>query len=222
MQDGIIKGTGNSRYLKSVANFLSLYPNYEAFAAALIAGELPIDLNGINEAGWQQLATALNKANLLSDETAAALGDVNTPDEALGKLAKGVLVGEGNALTDILGSLITLPSAQLDSSVEIETGSYVGTGTYGSSNPNSLTFGLEPKLVFVAWNEYGLNPNLSGWAASFIAFPGQRYANQNNNHIEISFVERNLSWYSPQNAYAQCNNSSYAYTYIAIGRKESL
>ena len=82
MQDGIIKGTGNSRYLKSVANFLSLYPTYEAFAAALIAGELPIDLNGINEAGWQQLATALNKANLLSDETAAALGDVNTPDEA--------------------------------------------------------------------------------------------------------------------------------------------
>lgn len=53
VQDGIIKGTGNSRYLKSVANFLSLYPNYEAFAAALIAGELPIDLNGINEAGWQ-------------------------------------------------------------------------------------------------------------------------------------------------------------------------
>lgn len=95
MQDGIIKGTGNSRYLKSVANFLSLYPNYEAFAAALIAGELPIDLNGINEAGWQQLATALNKANLLSDETAAALGDVNTPDEALAKLAGGVLY-QGN------------------------------------------------------------------------------------------------------------------------------
>lgn len=69
MQDGIIKGVGNSRFLKSVPAFLTLYPTYEAFAEALIAGTLPVDLNGINEAGWTQLGTALNKANLLSDET---------------------------------------------------------------------------------------------------------------------------------------------------------
>ena len=70
MQDGIIKGTGNSRYLKSIADFLTQYPTYNDFAAALAAGTLPIDLNGINETGWDQLGTALNKANLLSDETA--------------------------------------------------------------------------------------------------------------------------------------------------------
>ena len=73
MRDGITTKSGNSRYLKSVENFLSLYPNYEAFANALIAGTLPIDLNGINPAGWQQLGTELSKANLLSDETEAAI-----------------------------------------------------------------------------------------------------------------------------------------------------
>jgi len=83
LNDGIIKGKGNSRYLKSVANFLELYPSYEDFAAALIAGELPVDFNGINEEGWGQIGTPLNKANLLSDETSAMIeGSPQTPDEA--------------------------------------------------------------------------------------------------------------------------------------------
>ena len=89
MQDGIIKGTGNSRYLKSISNFLQQYPTYQNFVAALVAGTLPIDLNGINETGWDQLGTALNKANLLSDETCAALGLPSSavPDDALSRLA---------------------------------------------------------------------------------------------------------------------------------------
>lgn len=74
MQDYVMKGTGNSRYLKSVPNFLSLYPTYEDFVAALVQGNLPIDLNGINASGWSQQGTPLNKANLLSDATAAQYG----------------------------------------------------------------------------------------------------------------------------------------------------
>lgn len=67
MQDGIIKGLGNSRWLKSsIGNTTT----WQQFLSSLIAGTLPIDLNGINETGWDQLGTALNKANLLSDETA--------------------------------------------------------------------------------------------------------------------------------------------------------
>lgn len=95
MQDGIIKGTGNSRYLKSVSNFLSLYPNYEAFARALVNGTLPIDFNGINAAGWNQIGTALNKANLLSDATASLLGLSNaaTPDDGLEALANRAIEG---------------------------------------------------------------------------------------------------------------------------------
>lgn len=73
MKDFVPKGTGNSRYLKSVSNFLSLYPSYEDFVAALVAGTLPIDLNGINADGVTQVGTALTKANLLTDATAAAL-----------------------------------------------------------------------------------------------------------------------------------------------------
>lgn len=71
MTDGIIKGTGNSRLLKSA---ITEATTWEQFRAALIAGTLPIDLAGINADGWQQLATALNKANLLDDVTQLLIG----------------------------------------------------------------------------------------------------------------------------------------------------
>lgn len=74
MQDGILKGTGNSRYLKTVQDALTLYPTYESFMAAFVAGTLPADLNGVNPAGWELVGTALNKGNLLHDLTAANLG----------------------------------------------------------------------------------------------------------------------------------------------------
>lgn len=71
MKDSIIKNTGNSRYLKSA---ISAATTWEQFRAALIAGTLPIDLNGINTAGWQQVGDALNKANLLPDGIITAFG----------------------------------------------------------------------------------------------------------------------------------------------------
>lgn len=104
MQDGIIKGTGNSRYMKSVADFMTRYPNYEAFAQALMTGTLPFDLNGINPEGWTQQGTALNKANLLSDTTAGNIGLTGdpTPNQALNTLDQrldAALPKTGGAMT---------------------------------------------------------------------------------------------------------------------------
>jgi len=95
MQDAITKETGNSRYLKSVSGFLSLYPTYEAFAQALVAGTLPVDLNGINPDGWAQEGTPLDKANLLTDATAAlaGLGNEATPNEMFAALANRIVLG---------------------------------------------------------------------------------------------------------------------------------
>lgn len=93
MQNGIIKGQGNSRYLKSG---IGSSTTWEQFLASLIAGTLPIDLNGINEDGWDQLGTPLNKATLLSDATETELfGDAQnrTVDQAfMGLLAKIQLI----------------------------------------------------------------------------------------------------------------------------------
>lgn len=86
-----MKGNGNSRYLKTVGEALSLYPTYEDFLQAMIAGTFPVDFNGINKDGWTQLGTPLNKANLLSDTVISTLGlstGVNsTPNDAFNVLA---------------------------------------------------------------------------------------------------------------------------------------
>lgn len=91
MQDAIIKGIGNSRYLKTVGEALSLYPTYEDFLQAMIAGTFPVDFNGINKDGWTQLGTLLNKANLLSDTVISTLGlstgANSTPNDAFNVLA---------------------------------------------------------------------------------------------------------------------------------------
>lgn len=100
MRDGIIKGRGDSRYLKSVADFLTRYPDYESFAEALMTGTLPIDLNGINPEGWTQQGTPLNKAALLSDDAAGSMGLMGDPtisDAFLNALPKS-----GGAMTGVI------------------------------------------------------------------------------------------------------------------------
>lgn len=92
MKDSVIKGNGNSRYLKSSLEGIT---TWEQFRAALAAGTLPVDLNGINSEGFQQLGDPLNKVTLLKDTTAAKFGkDASAvPDDVLDVLSKSVLEG---------------------------------------------------------------------------------------------------------------------------------
>lgn len=86
MKDSILKGAGNSRFLKSA---VPAGTSWADALAMLQAGTFPIDFNGINAEGFQQVGTPLNKANLLKDATAAQIGlpPSTTPDgmfQALG------------------------------------------------------------------------------------------------------------------------------------------
>lgn len=87
MIDGVPKGNGDSRYLKSS---VSANITFAEFITMLRNGTFPIDLNGINSDGWTQIGTALNRANLLSSSVSSAIfGDTNdhTVSEAIGKAA---------------------------------------------------------------------------------------------------------------------------------------
>ena len=86
MIDSVLNGTGNSRFLKSA---VPAGTSWADALAMLQAGTFPIDFNGINTEGFQQVGTPLNKANLLKDATAAQIGlpPTTTPDgmfQALG------------------------------------------------------------------------------------------------------------------------------------------
>lgn len=89
MIDSVLKGTGNSRFLKSA---VPAGTSWADALAMLQAGTFPIDFNGINTEGFQQVGTPLNKANLLKDATAAQIGlpPTATPDDAF-KILAGIL-----------------------------------------------------------------------------------------------------------------------------------
>ena len=197
MQDGIIAGNGNSRYLKTVAAALTLYPTYQDFMAALIAGTFPIDLNGINQAGWSQLGTALNKASLLTDATAAALGvgTGGTPDGAL------------NAL---LGK-ITAVSAQI--SAQIVIGSYAGDGQAS----RLIVLGFQPRAVMVFGSPIS---NTYSQYASGVALPGiPATGGYMTPQTRLAVAANGFSvaqYMGSDNMYADMNFTGKTYVYIAI------
>lgn len=101
----------------------------------------------------------------------------------------------------------------------IETGSYVGTGTYGESKPNTLTFGFVPKVVIVE--------GTIGSYGTAIFFYGATHADGtiqigSISHVTyaVSWDGKNISWYdntSGASASRQLNVNGSTYSYIAIG-----
>lgn len=138
MTDGVIKGTGNSRYLKGPANAAALYPTFDSFRDAWAAGTLPIDLNGINPAGWETVGDKLGKATLLTDSLCTALGlpTTATPTQAMDKLRQ----------------LVNTAQTGVNNGVKIATGSYLGNGRSGPSYKNILTFQFTPKILIIKRN----------------------------------------------------------------------
>lgn len=145
--------------------------------------------------------TPLNKANLLTDVTAAAIAALTsttpvTPDEALAQLA-----------------------AAFAGRAKIETGSYTGTGTYGSSNPNSLTFSFIPKFVIVI-EDYTASGTYQLTNGLFVN-PGRSGVYQYTSTgagaaLRLTWSDATLSWYGTS-ALIQLNTNNRNYVYVAIG-----
>ena len=130
MKDTIIKGTGNSRTLKSVPNLANLAPTYEDFLALLVGDGLPVDLGSLNAAGLSVRGTDLNKANLLTDATARLFGltSTATPNTTFAKIkdllqeTQSDMAGKCNFVTGTYaGTLYTGSDDALDDYVTIRT-----------------------------------------------------------------------------------------------------
>lgn len=120
--------------------------------------------------------------------------------------------------------------------VKIETGTYTGTGTYGESNQNSLTFGFEPKAIFVTTAPFSSSniypimacliiPAAGAYACIYYdASVGYTGGSGNTNTASmkwatgsISADQTSASWYSNSSDAGQLNKSGTTYHYIAIG-----
>lgn len=136
------------------------------------------------------------------------------------------MAGFNGKLSDINSGVNTEITSALSGLARIETGSYVGTGTYGASNPNTLTFRFAPKLVLIyngskdyaMFFAFGLGGGytsggyLFAWSSE-MAVSNDTYAKINGNV---------LNWYASNTSATtsrsiQFNVESQTYHYLAIG-----
>ena len=108
---------------------------------------------------------------------------------------------------------------------KIQTGSYVGTGTVGANNPNSLSFGFVPSFVFIMakdsqlWRGIFLCSAMTAEYSTGVYFAVD-YQNESmtQSYFNAKLDGNVLSWYASTNgAASQLNNSGATYNYIAIG-----
>lgn len=109
--------------------------------------------------------------------------------------------------------------------VKIEVGSYVGTGTYGSANKNSLTFGFEPKFVYIAPQTPSINtnafrPHVWFWVKG-CGFMFNNASHGSSSDVELTYcavtqADKTLAWYNSNGVQSQANKAG-TYNYIAIG-----
>lgn len=126
--------------------------------------------------------------------------------------------------------------------VKIEFGSYIGTGTFGVDNPNSLTFSFAPKAVIFLSKYCGADGTFSptsaiygnSKSAYFMQYVpalmttykkgggfGMDELDKDNYLIKPSGKRsedgKTVTWYHSLNASDQFNASNYTYYYMAIG-----
>ena len=222
MTNGQIKGDGTSRLLKSYL------PNtYDEFKALMESGQLPVDVL-FNPSGWSTLPTFLNKETLLKNVTAALYGldEAAVPDDVL----------------SIIKTLLDTAQSTANGRARVSTGTYVGTGTTGSSNKKSLIFDF-PVQFFILhdgsntmYTQYsgsngsnGINqqsyllvPRLTAETDIIMFGGGSPYYQIYNKFL---FSGNTVSWYAyssreasyPADASKQFNASGKTYYYIAIG-----
>ena len=101
--------------------------------------------------------------------------------------------------------------AVADGGTKLVTGSYVGTGSYGASNPNTLTFASQPKLVIIFGAYTIIAPNPAQWAPTLDSSGLDRYYG-----CPLTWSGNQLIWWSNSAEQYQCNKAGETYHYIAL------
>lgn len=175
-------------------------------------------------------ATFLRNDNTWQKVTPENIGAAKSSHEhSADDITSGILpVERGGTGVDSLSALAAAIGA-----CRIQTGSYIGTGKNGSSNPNSLTFNFVPKVVFIVGEaDISCNSSFFVYGCSDAFVGGMKtYAESGYQGAceKLTWSGSSVSWwvytYSSgehtasgdiKNAY-QLNASNTTYYWVAIG-----
>lgn len=100
----------------------------------------------------------------------------------------------------------------------IVTGRYRGTGTYGATNPTSLSLGFQPSLLIIfkaaVDSNYELVAVMSKMSPIGAVYTGSP-TNSAGNILQVSLTDDGISWYSKEGELFQMSGQ-YDYNYLAI------
>lgn len=163
------------------------------------------------------------------------VGTDNFNMETFNNMISQINNGVNGEISDVL--------AQLGTKARVQTGSYVGTGTYGASNPCSLTFDFTPRLFCIYYEEIAFYTNSAmdtilkyiGGSVNAI-FPNNLSTSEwggfysdyttypSNATFYINFSGDTVSWYntsssttSGENGTSQYNRKDAIYHWYAVG-----
>ena len=194
-------------------------------AAARESADTALGTRITNEAAARENAVTAERASCsaaLSAETtarinadAAEAAERANADAAL----QSALNGKAASSHTHAQSAITGLTAALAAVPKIAIGTYTGTGTYGVSNKNTLTFSFPPKIIFI------LLEALTGNAIGATFLNGMtKYADNSTNSattgakLNLSWSGNSVTWYCTENsADRQFNGKDCVYHYLAIG-----
>ncbi len=97
---------------------------------------------------------------------------------------------------------------------QIVTGSYSGTGSYGSGNPKSLNFGFPAKLVIILRDDNNIN-----FSGLFLRPCARGIGRFDGGAETLAWNDRGVSWHhrNASSGDLQLNTSGAVYRWFAIG-----
>lgn len=141
----------------------------------------------------------------------------------------GPLVLPGNPTANLqaapkqyIDSVASTLNTALASRARIQTGSYVGTGTYGSSNPCSLTFDFVPRFVVVSIQQARETHAyhiilIMVYGVTYCAPDYDGSSGTSKNTCISGWGTKTIKWYSNGGAREQYNESGLTHYWVAIG-----
>lgn len=220
---------------KASNTYNSSYATYSDALSVADDGTISIK-NQITSSDWSTIATAI-KGKFVHFNNKASEGNIQEPFRSntivfipsdasvtLGNESSGAQILLIHKYQPVTG-YAAIPAGttieylgKLGDKARMQFGSYVGTGTYGSSNPNALTFDFVPKMVFV----WGFGDSSGNSLYYQFMFYGENYTSihigdGNSNGTKVSWDSKTVSWYHNGDRYQQLNESSRTYRFFAIG-----
>ena len=191
----------------------------------------------LNSSGvYDKLITAISSGGAGAESESAAvknlISGLTSTSPASDDLIPFQDVSSGNAGKTTLSALAsTLQSVR--GYAKIQTGSYVGTGTYGESNPCSLMFNFIPQLLFIFYNigssykkiitvqeyNHGATYELICFLGNMGNYKIMTDSDKNNpkSTTDVSFVNTSVFWYNDSSQTSQWNSYNTNYFYFCLG-----